>query len=173
MGVRLYNPMTGLFLSTDPVYGGNPNTYAYPVNPITGYDLTGRWDIGGWITSHIDTIVMVASVVAVVASGPIGLIAAGVAIAGSAYMARRDFASGHVMDGLIDMVGCVAGVGEGVAALRVWRAARAAEGLAGYRGATQVLRNARGDWGRRIARLGLVRNRYHAANAVQPWRLDA
>jgi len=46
MGVRLYNPVTGLFLSTDPVYGGNPNTYAYPVNPITGFDLTGKcW---GW-----------------------------------------------------------------------------------------------------------------------------
>jgi len=42
MGVRLHNPVTGLFLSTDPVYGGNPNTYSYPVNPITGYDLEGR-----------------------------------------------------------------------------------------------------------------------------------
>jgi hypothetical protein len=42
MGVRLYNPVTGLFLSTDPEYGGNPNTYTYPVNPITMYDLDGR-----------------------------------------------------------------------------------------------------------------------------------
>lgn len=36
MGVRLYNPKTGRFLSTDPVYGGNANAYEYctgdPVN---------------------------------------------------------------------------------------------------------------------------------------------
>ena len=46
MGVRLYNPVTGLFLSTDPIPGGNPNSYTYPTDPITGYDLNGKcW---GW-----------------------------------------------------------------------------------------------------------------------------
>ncbi|MET8102974.1 DNRLRE domain-containing protein, partial [Streptomyces sp. NPDC005236] len=29
MGIRLYNPTTGRFLSTDPVYGGNANAYEY------------------------------------------------------------------------------------------------------------------------------------------------
>jgi len=29
MGIRLYNPTTGRFLSTDPVYGGNANAYDY------------------------------------------------------------------------------------------------------------------------------------------------
>jgi RHS repeat-associated protein len=42
MGVRLYNPATGRFLSTDPIYGGNANAYTYPTDPINGYDLTGK-----------------------------------------------------------------------------------------------------------------------------------
>ncbi|MFJ2915775.1 DNRLRE domain-containing protein, partial [Streptomyces sp. NPDC087228] len=41
MGVRLYNPTTGRFLSTDPVYGGGDNRYAYPGDPINQYDLDG------------------------------------------------------------------------------------------------------------------------------------
>jgi len=41
MGVRLYNPTTGRFLSTDPISGGNPNTYTYPTDPINGSDLSG------------------------------------------------------------------------------------------------------------------------------------
>jgi len=45
MGVRLYNPATGRFLSVDPIPGGNPNAYTYPVDPINGYDLDGQW---GW-----------------------------------------------------------------------------------------------------------------------------
>jgi len=46
MGVRLYNPETGRFLSTDPVYGGNANTYTYPTDPINMFDLDGNW---GWL----------------------------------------------------------------------------------------------------------------------------
>ncbi|WP_327249292.1 RHS repeat-associated core domain-containing protein [Streptomyces sp. NBC_01320] len=42
MGVRLYNPVTGRFLSTDPVYGGGANAYAYPADPINNFDLDGR-----------------------------------------------------------------------------------------------------------------------------------
>lgn len=43
MGARLYNPATGLFLSRDPVRGGNDNSYIYPADPINKYDLTGEW----------------------------------------------------------------------------------------------------------------------------------
>jgi RHS repeat-associated protein len=43
MGVRLYNPVTGRFLSVDPIYGGNANAYTYPDDPINGYDLTGEF----------------------------------------------------------------------------------------------------------------------------------
>ncbi|MFI8967113.1 DNRLRE domain-containing protein, partial [Streptomyces sp. NPDC053493] len=42
MGVRLYNPTTGRFLSTDPVYGGGDNRYGYPGDPINQYDLNGQ-----------------------------------------------------------------------------------------------------------------------------------
>ena len=42
MGVRVYNPHTGRFLQVDSVYGGNANTYTYPTDPLTQYDLDGR-----------------------------------------------------------------------------------------------------------------------------------
>ncbi|MFJ4873336.1 DNRLRE domain-containing protein [Streptomyces sp. NPDC088757] len=46
MGVRLYNPTTGRFLSLDPVYGGNANAYEYvTADPLNRYDLDGKW---GW-----------------------------------------------------------------------------------------------------------------------------
>ncbi|WP_425576400.1 DNRLRE domain-containing protein [Streptomyces glaucosporus] len=44
MGVRLYNPASGRFLSMDPVYGGNANAYEYTfADPLNKYDLDGRW----------------------------------------------------------------------------------------------------------------------------------
>jgi len=45
MGVRLYNPTTGRFLTRDPVPGGNDNTYAYPTDPINMFDLDGEFGI--------------------------------------------------------------------------------------------------------------------------------
>ncbi|MGW2844836.1 DNRLRE domain-containing protein [Streptomyces sp. NPDC001274] len=43
MGVRLYNPATGRFLSLDPVYGGNANAYEYAnADPLNRYDLDGK-----------------------------------------------------------------------------------------------------------------------------------
>lgn len=42
MGVRLYNPVTGLFTSTDLVEGGNANAYTYPSDPINSFDTDGK-----------------------------------------------------------------------------------------------------------------------------------
>jgi len=42
MGVRLYYPTTGRFLSRDPVPGGNDNAYVYPADPVNMLDLDGR-----------------------------------------------------------------------------------------------------------------------------------
>ncbi|MBO1417463.1 RHS repeat-associated core domain-containing protein [Streptomyces sp. FH025] len=47
MGVRLYNPDSGRFLSIDPVYGGNANPYDYVYgDPVNMLDLSGkfRWE---------------------------------------------------------------------------------------------------------------------------------
>ncbi|MFB8772439.1 DNRLRE domain-containing protein [Streptomyces broussonetiae] len=44
MGVRLYNPATGRFLSLDPVQGGSANAYEYAyADPRNKFDLDGRW----------------------------------------------------------------------------------------------------------------------------------
>jgi RHS repeat-associated protein len=44
MGVRLYDPTAGRFLSVDPVPGGNASAYDYcTADPINCYDLNGQW----------------------------------------------------------------------------------------------------------------------------------
>jgi RHS repeat-associated protein len=55
MGVRLFSPATGRFLTVDPVYGGNANPYVYPADPVNGFDLDGRFgwgDIGNFIKDN-------------------------------------------------------------------------------------------------------------------------
>ncbi len=49
MGVRLYNPNTGRFLSVDPVYGGNANAYEYcGGDPVGCTDISGKVRIRWW-----------------------------------------------------------------------------------------------------------------------------
>ncbi|MFD0367660.1 DNRLRE domain-containing protein [Streptomyces sp. NPDC127114] len=43
MGVRLYEPAAGRFLSADPVYGGSANAYEYAHgDPVNNFDLDGK-----------------------------------------------------------------------------------------------------------------------------------
>ncbi|WP_192580498.1 DNRLRE domain-containing protein [Micromonospora sp. ALFpr18c] len=53
MGVRLYNPTIGRFLSVDPFYGGNANAYIYPADPVNRFDPTGLKEVddGGYSNS--------------------------------------------------------------------------------------------------------------------------
>ena len=70
MGVRVYNPITGAFTSTDPVLGGNSAAYAYPQDPMNMFDLTGEWGWGGikkglkkagkWASTHKTDIALTA-----------------------------------------------------------------------------------------------------------------
>ncbi|MCX4632654.1 DNRLRE domain-containing protein [Streptomyces sp. NBC_01443] len=49
MGVRLYDPASGRFLSVDPIRGGNANAYDYvQADPVNQYDLDGKicWSCG-------------------------------------------------------------------------------------------------------------------------------
>ncbi|MEC3996130.1 RHS repeat-associated core domain-containing protein [Actinacidiphila sp. DG2A-62] len=48
MGVRLYDPTLGRFLTTDPVPGGSANAYDYcNGDPINSSDLSGEFSFGG------------------------------------------------------------------------------------------------------------------------------
>ena len=78
MGARVYIPVLGRFLQVDPVEGGTPNNYVYPLDPVNDFDLSGEWS---W-KSVISTVTKVATVASFI-PGPIGMVAAGVAVAGN------------------------------------------------------------------------------------------
>ncbi|MFF3862598.1 DNRLRE domain-containing protein [Streptomyces sp. NPDC002209] len=49
MGVRLYSPSEGRFLSVDPMFGGNANAYEYCYgDPVNCADLSGKWSYSTW-----------------------------------------------------------------------------------------------------------------------------
>ncbi|OIP86305.1 hypothetical protein AUK57_00840 [Candidatus Saccharibacteria bacterium CG2_30_41_52] len=76
MGARLYLPSLGRFLQVDPYEGGTPNSYVYMLNPVSQYDLDGTWGWGDFLT----VVSVVATVVAVVTTGPVAVVAVAVAV---------------------------------------------------------------------------------------------
>jgi RHS repeat-associated protein len=42
MGARVYLPTAGRFTSPDPIEGGTPNNYVYPVDPVDTQDFSGK-----------------------------------------------------------------------------------------------------------------------------------
>lgn len=45
MGARLFDALTGQFLSPDANLGGNETRYAYPEDPVNAFDPTGQWSV--------------------------------------------------------------------------------------------------------------------------------
>ena len=72
MGARGYNPITGQFLSPDPVQGGNETPYNYPNDPINVNDISGF--MGFWQTLGATVII---SLVAIALVGAICAATAG------------------------------------------------------------------------------------------------
>ena len=100
MGVRLYNPITGSFTSTDPVPGGGATAYAYPSDPVNQFDLDGR--MWGWFKKAVKVVTKVAEIASYI-PGPIGMVASGVAVAGNLaqgnYKAAAEAALGLIPGG--------------------------------------------------------------------------
>ncbi|MEO7262337.1 MAG: RHS repeat-associated core domain-containing protein, partial [Jatrophihabitantaceae bacterium] len=74
MGVRLYNPTTARFLTTDPIPGGTDNPYVYVLNPTDDYDLNGQWRCR-WCERHSRLIHAAVSIAVTVG---VGLAVAGI-----------------------------------------------------------------------------------------------
>jgi len=107
MGVRLYSPETGRFLSVDPVAGGSASAYDYcSGDPVNCTDLGGTWSWKG-IAKKIAAVGEIASII----PGPIGSAAAG--ISAVAYAATGNTQKALVMAATV--VAAAVGAGAAVA----------------------------------------------------------
>ncbi|MGW3984070.1 DNRLRE domain-containing protein [Streptomyces mirabilis] len=83
-GVRVYNPATGLFLSPDPVVGGNANAYGYPTDPVNYMDADGRFAIplGVPYLLGVGTAILVAYIILLATSWICGQIGCSISLPG-------------------------------------------------------------------------------------------
>jgi RHS repeat-associated protein len=136
MGVRLYHPATGRFLSADPVPGGSASAYDYcNADPVNCTDLNGQWPSFKSVLSVVATVGEIASNI----PGPIGAAAAGVSAV--AYAANGNTTQALIMGATA--VAALVGAGAVVrVAARAVSVARAAGQAA--RAAPRVARATRG-----------------------------
>ena len=118
MGVRLYSPVVGRFLSVDPVDGGSASAYDYcGADPVNCTDLAGTWSF----KSIMKVVAEVASVASII-PGPIGMAAAGVSAV--AYAVTGDFANAALMTAGIALA--AVGAGAVVVAVKAGKVAKTA-----------------------------------------------
>ncbi|WP_157519524.1 RHS repeat-associated core domain-containing protein [Modestobacter sp. Leaf380] len=136
MGVRLYDPNTGRFWSTDPVPGGNATTYDYcSGDPVNCTDLDGKWG-WGWVKKAVKIAAKVGEIASNI-PGPIGAAAAGVSAV--AYAAQGNKSKAVEM-GITAAAAMIPGGGAIVrAGARALRAAGSVSARAG-RAAVQAVR---------------------------------
>jgi RHS repeat-associated protein len=128
MGVRLYNPTTGRFLQTDPVYGGSANPYDYcSADPINCFDLDGRFAWGKWL----DRAGAVLGVAAMFGCGPCAVISAGISLGRGIYKIRKGDRSGWVDLIGVGTFGAAKALKYGSKLVKARRIARAPKGVPG------------------------------------------
>jgi RHS repeat-associated protein len=73
MGARGYNPITGQFLSPDPIQGGNETPYNYPNDPINKTDLTGEMEAWQSALIGIGISIIAGAIVAAICASTAGV----------------------------------------------------------------------------------------------------
>lgn len=134
MGVRLYSPSVGRFLSIDPVPGGSANAYDYcNADPVNCTDLGGTFSFKSLLSA-----VAIVGEIASFIPGPVGAAAAG--ISAVAYAAQGNTAKAIEMGvtAAAQLVGAGAVVRVAARAVNVARAA----GQAAVRAAPRIQRAA-------------------------------
>jgi RHS repeat-associated protein len=162
MGVRLYSPTLGRFLSVDPVPGGSANNYAYPTDPVNAFDLNGQW--WHWLGTALTVAVAAATVASFF----------GCAVCGAAVFAYDVISAGyhayHRNFGSLawDVVG-IAGFGAGIFISRgLSRASR--EYSAMSRKAARLARSGRSYYhARRFATVSRSYSRWSEAHESHRW----
>lgn len=159
MGVRLYDPSTGRFLSVDPIPGGNANAYEYcSGDSINCFDLDGRFGWGKWL-DRAGTGLAIAGMFGCAACSAIS---AGISLGRGIYKVRH-----HDRSGWMDIAGSATfGAGKGFRyAGKFWKGRKMARYAKGARG--------NGRYNKRMrSRAAKANRRYHHRYTRRADRVD-